>query len=73
MLQCESIVLLAMRFLDVAKFTTLTLLSLQLSCKLSFLFGSLKMYSLPTLALKTPNQIFIWYKDNLSNTCSNAS
>jgi hypothetical protein len=31
----------------------------------------LKMSSLPILALKSPNNIFIWYKylGNLSNTC----
>jgi hypothetical protein len=42
-----------MRFLDVAKFTTLIPLSLPTSCKLSFSIVGLKMSSLPTLALKS--------------------
>jgi hypothetical protein len=44
------------RFLDVAKFTTLTPLSLLILCKLSFPIVGLKMSSLPTLALKSPNK-----------------
>jgi hypothetical protein len=36
MLLCGNIVLLIIRFLDVAKFTTLTPLSLLISCKFSF-------------------------------------
>jgi hypothetical protein len=55
-----------MRFLDVAKFTTLTPLSLQISCKLSLPIVGLKMSSLPTLAFKSPNKIFMWYLGNLS-------
>jgi hypothetical protein len=51
------IVLLTDRFLDVAKFITLTPLSLLISCKLSFPVVGLKMSSLPTLALKPPNNI----------------
>jgi hypothetical protein len=43
---------LAMRFLDVAKFTTLTPLSLLISCKLSFQIVGLKMSSLPTFEFK---------------------
>jgi hypothetical protein len=50
-----NIVLLTLRFLDVAKFTNLTPLSLLISCKLSFPYVSLKMPSLPTLALKSQN------------------
>jgi hypothetical protein len=42
-------------FLDVAKLTNLTPLSLLISCKLSFSIIGLKMSSLPTLALKSPN------------------
>jgi hypothetical protein len=53
-----NIVLLTLRFLDVAKFTNLTPLSLLISCKLSFPIVGLKMSSLPTLALKSPNTIF---------------
>jgi hypothetical protein len=52
----------------VAKFANLTPLSLVFSYKLSFPIVGLKMSSLPTLALKTPNRIFIWYLGNLSNT-----
>jgi hypothetical protein len=35
-LRCGNIVLLTLRFLDVAKFTNLTPLSLLISCKISF-------------------------------------
>jgi hypothetical protein len=58
--------------LDVAKFTNLTPLSLLISRKLSFQIVGLKMSSLPTLALKSHNRIFIWYLGNLSNTHYNA-
>jgi hypothetical protein len=60
-------VLLAMSFLDVAKFTTLTPLSLLILCKLSSPIVGLKMSSQPTLVLKFPNNIFMWYLGNLSN------
>jgi hypothetical protein len=43
------------KFLDVAKFTTPTPLSLLKSCKLSFPIVGLKISSLPTFALKSPN------------------
>jgi hypothetical protein len=56
------------RFLDVAKFTNITTLQLLNSCKLSFPIAGLKIFSLPTLALKSPNRIFVWYLGNLSNT-----
>jgi hypothetical protein len=42
----------------VATFTKLTTLSLLILCKLSFLVASLKMSSLPTLAVKSPYQNF---------------
>jgi hypothetical protein len=45
------------KFLDVAKFTNLTPLSLQISCKLSFPIVGLKMSSLPTLVLKSRKRI----------------
>jgi hypothetical protein len=51
--------LLTVRFLDVVMFTTLTPLSLLISCKPSFPSAGLKISSLPTLALKSPNKIFI--------------
>jgi hypothetical protein len=47
--------ILTLRFLDVAKFTTLTPLELLISCKFSFQIGGLKMFSLPTLAVKSRN------------------
>jgi hypothetical protein len=50
-----------------------TVLSLLISCKLSFPIIGLKMSFLPTLALKSPSKIFIWYLGNLSNTCSSSS
>jgi hypothetical protein len=40
-----------------ARFTTLTPLSLLISCKLSFPAVGLKMSSLPTLALKSPRKL----------------
>jgi hypothetical protein len=46
-------VLLALIFLDMAKFTTLTPLLLLISCKLSLPIAGLKISSLPTLALKS--------------------
>jgi hypothetical protein len=51
----------SLRFLDVAKFTNLTSLSLLISCKLLFPTVGLKMSSLPTLALGSPNRISLWY------------
>jgi hypothetical protein len=57
--------LLTVRLLDVAKFTALTLLSLQILCKLSFPVVGLKMFSPPTLALKSPNKIVVWSLGNL--------
>jgi hypothetical protein len=61
------------KFLDVAKFTAVTPLSLVILCKLSFpVVGlkmssfpvvGLKMSSLPTLALKS-NEVFVWYLGN---------
>jgi hypothetical protein len=62
---CESsymyrgnIVLLTIRFFDVAKFTILTILSLQSWCRLSFQIVSLKISSPPSFVLKSPNRIF---------------
>jgi hypothetical protein len=52
MLQWGNMVLLTTKFLDVAKFTTLTTLSLLILCELSFPIVSLKISSLPTFALK---------------------
>jgi hypothetical protein len=48
------------RLLDVAKFTTLIPLSLLILCKFLFSVVGLKMSSLPTLALKSPNKSFMW-------------
>jgi hypothetical protein len=48
------------------KVCSLTPLSLLISCKLSFPIVCLKMSSLPTLALKSPNRIFFWYLGNSS-------
>jgi hypothetical protein len=47
-------VLLTTKFLDVAKFTTLTPLSLLISCEVSFPVVGLKISSLPTFALNRP-------------------
>jgi hypothetical protein len=54
-----------LRFLDVKKFTNPTPLSLLILCKLSYPIVWLKISFLLTLALKSPNNIFIWYLGNL--------
>jgi hypothetical protein len=59
MLRCGNIVLLTLLFLNVAKFTNLTPLSLLILVELSFQIVGLKMSSVPTLALKSPNRIFM--------------
>ena len=46
---------------DVAKFTTVTPLSLLSWCRLSFVVVGLKIFSLPTFALKSPNGNFTRY------------
>jgi hypothetical protein len=73
MLQCGNIVLLTIRFLDVAEFTNLIPVSLLISCNLSFPIFGLKIFSRPTLVFKSSNRIFIWYFGNLSNTRSSSS
>jgi hypothetical protein len=65
-------VLLTTTYFVVAKFTTLTPLSLLSSCKLSFPIVGLKVSSLPNFAVKFPNRIFMWYWGKWSNTCSNS-
>jgi hypothetical protein len=64
---------LTMRFLDVAKCTTPTALSLIILCKPSFPVVGLKISSQPSLTVKFPNKMFIWYLGNISNTCFNSS
>jgi hypothetical protein len=44
------------KFSDVAKFTALTAVLLQISCELSFLIVGFSISSLPTFALKSPNK-----------------
>jgi hypothetical protein len=61
------------KFLDVAKFTIPTPLSLLACCKLLFRIVGLKIFSLPTSALKSPNKIYIWYLGKSSKACSNSS
>jgi hypothetical protein len=63
-----NIVLFTIRFLDVAKFTSLTPLSLWTPCKLSFWIVGLKISSLPTSAVMCPDKIFMCYLEKLSNT-----
>jgi hypothetical protein len=60
----REIVLLTTKFLDVAKFTTLTPLSLLILCELPFPVVALKISSLPTFTLKSPNKIFMSYLGN---------
>jgi hypothetical protein len=69
-LRCGNIILLTVKFLDVANFITLAPLSLLISCKPSFPIFGLRMSSLPNLALKSYNKIFMWYLGNLPNTRS---
>jgi hypothetical protein len=57
-------VLLITKSLDVAKFTTLTPLSLLFSYELSFPIAGLKISYLPTFALKSPNKMFMPYLGN---------
>jgi len=61
MFRCMNTMLLISRFFDVTKFTHLTPLSFLSWCRHSFPIVGLKIFSLPTLALKSPNRIFIWY------------
>jgi hypothetical protein len=63
---------LTVRFLDVANFTALSPLSLLISCKFSFPIVGLKISPLPTLTLKFPNKMFIWYLENLWNSHSSS-
>jgi hypothetical protein len=57
MLRCGNIVILPVRFLDEVKLDTLTpLLLLLFACWLSFTIVGLKMSSLPSLELKSPNK-----------------
>jgi hypothetical protein len=56
-----------LRFLDMAKFTTLIPLSLLISNKIYFPTISLKISSLPNFVTENPNKMFIWYLGNLSN------
>jgi hypothetical protein len=62
MLRCGNVVLLTVTFFEVAKFTTLTPLSLLVSCWLSLPIIGLKMSALPTFALKSPTKIFVCYQ-----------
>jgi len=59
MFRCGNIVLLTTRFFDVAKFTILTPLLLLSWCRLSFPIVGLKIFNLPTYALKYSKGIFI--------------
>jgi len=60
------IFLLSIRYFDVAKFTTTTItpLSLLISCNLSFPIVALKASSLPAFELNSPNNILMWYFRN---------
>jgi hypothetical protein len=49
------------KFLDVAKFITLTPVFLLISCKLSFPIVGLEIFSLHSFALKLPDKIFMSY------------
>jgi hypothetical protein len=64
MLRYGSIVLFTVRLLDVANFTTLTPLSLQILSRLLFPIVVLKLY---LLGIKILNRIFMWCLGNLSD------
>jgi hypothetical protein len=51
------------------KFTNLTPLPLLISCKLSFPIVGLKISSLPTLALKSPNRIYQTHIQIICRSC----
>jgi hypothetical protein len=53
------------RYLDVTKFATLTLLSVLILCELAFPIFDVKIYSLPSVALRSRYRIFIWYLQDL--------
>ena len=72
MFQCRNIVLLTARFFDVAKFAIQIPYSLLYWCRLSFPIVGLKIPSLPSFALKSPNGIFVWYLGKWSKTCCNS-
>jgi hypothetical protein len=57
-------VLLTTKFLDMVKITTLTPLSLLISCELSFPIVGVKISYLPTCALKSRNRIFMSFLGN---------
>jgi len=73
MFRCGNIVLLRTRFVYVANFTILKPLSVLSWCKLSFSIVGLKIFFLPSFALKSPNRIFIWCLGIWWQTCSNSS
>jgi hypothetical protein len=64
LLQCGNTVLLTFRLFGVAKFTTLTPLSLLISCEISFPTLGLKISAVPTFALKPHYKILMWYLRN---------
>jgi len=69
MFRCGYTVLLTTKFFDVAKFTMLTPLLLLYWCRLSFPIGGMKVFSLSTFALKSPNRIFVCYLVKWYKTC----
>jgi len=72
-IRCGNIVLLTTRFFLCAKSNILTQLSLLSRCRLSFPIFSLKIFSLPSFALKCHKRVFIGYLGKLWKTCSNLS
>jgi hypothetical protein len=64
MSQCGNVVLLTIRFLNVAKFTTLTPLSLLIASGLSFPIVGLKNTFSTYFYMKTPNIIIVLYLGN---------
>jgi hypothetical protein len=65
MFLCRNIMLLTTGFFYVAKLSILTTLSLITLCRHSFQIVDLKIFSLPTFPLKSPNKFFIWYLGKL--------
>jgi hypothetical protein len=70
MLRCGNTVFLITRWFDVAKFTTLTPLSLLSWYQLLFFVVCLKVFTLPSFALRS-DRMFVWYFGKSSKICSN--
>jgi len=60
-------------YFGMVEFSTLTLLSVLISCKLTFPIAGLEIFSLLTFEFKSYKKIIMWYFENFSNTRSSFS